>query len=139
MFLALTGAQGVTLSVCPWGTSLSRVHNLHPACTIDRNFYRDAILDALLLLLLREQTTAFVRVYHLQLWRDSRRKFRRDSRRDWSSGAWMCQAYYVKVSSKSESPFVFTDREKRMLLLLLLSVPCSTQGPVCGDFWSSGA
>ena len=59
MFLALTGAQGVTLSVCPWGTSLSRVHNLHPACTIDRNFYRNAILDALLLLLLREQTTAF--------------------------------------------------------------------------------
>merc|ERR1711911_466775 len=57
----------------------------------------------------------------------------------WSSGAWMCQAYCVKVSAKSESPIVFTEREKGMLLVLLLSVPCSTQGPVCGDFWSSGA
>ena len=43
--------------------------------TIDRNFYRDAILDALLLLLLREKITAFVRVYH------------RDSRRNWSCGS----------------------------------------------------
>ena len=46
--------------------------------------------------------------------------------------AWMSQAYCVKVSSKSESPFVFTDREKGMLLLL--SVPCFTRGPVCGEF-----
>ena len=59
------------------------VWELFQACTIDRDFYRDAILDALLLLLLTEQITAFVRVYHLQLCRD----FRRDSRRDWSCGS----------------------------------------------------
>ena len=58
-----------------------------PACTIDCDFYRDAILDAVLLFLLTEQTTAFVRVYHLQVCRDFRRDSRRDSRRDWSCGS----------------------------------------------------
>ena len=58
-----------------------------PACTIDRDFYRDAILDAVLLFLLTEQTTAFVRVYHLQVCRGFRRDSRRDSRRDWSCGS----------------------------------------------------
>ena len=29
MFLAPSGAQGVTMSVCPWGTKLSKALNLH--------------------------------------------------------------------------------------------------------------
>ena len=76
----------------------------------------------LLLLLLREQITTFVRVYHLQ--------YGAILGAIGPVEAWMCQAYCVKVSSKSDSPFVFTDREKGMLLLLLLSVLCSTRGPV---------